>query len=271
MVTDAATYTQQSFNTIRTTLIEAVMLTGLILLLFLHTWRSTLIVLISIPTSVLTTFALMNVLGMNLNLFSMLALTLSVGILVDDSIVVLENIYRHLGLGEPPSWPPSAAAARSAWRRITITMVDVVVYVPIALISGIAGRLHPPFALVIAAATLTSLAGVVHADAAAGQPLSDASKHAQRSGGRPARPVRPLVGRGFDWLGATWLLSDAAARCVLVAALRLDGRSHAAAAGCVIALGVWPASGGGWRLLTEPARSASTSSPAATRARSTSR
>src|SRR6202043_2292850 len=102
VVSDSATYTQQSFNTIQRTLVEAVLLTGLILLVFLHTWRSTLIVMISIPTSVLTTFGLMNLLGLNLNLFSMLALTLSVGVLVDDSIVVIENIARHLGLGEPP-------------------------------------------------------------------------------------------------------------------------------------------------------------------------
>jgi len=72
-----------------------VLLTGLILLVFLHTWRSTLIVLIAIPTSALTTFVLMDLLGLNLNLFSMLALTLSIGILVDDSIVVIENISRH--------------------------------------------------------------------------------------------------------------------------------------------------------------------------------
>ncbi|MGI9147076.1 MAG: efflux RND transporter permease subunit [Chloroflexota bacterium] len=157
VVTDAATYTQQSFNTIQTTLIEAVMLTGLILLLFLHTWRSTLIVMISIPTSVLTTFGLMNLLGLNLNLFSMLALTLSVGILVDDSIVVIENIARHLGLGEPPFLAAIRGRSEISMAAITITMLDVVVYVPIALISGIAGQFIRPFAIVIAAATLTSL------------------------------------------------------------------------------------------------------------------
>jgi hydrophobic/amphiphilic exporter-1 (mainly G- bacteria), HAE1 family len=158
VVSDAATYTQQSFDTIRKTLIEAIILTGLILLLFLHTLRGTLIVLIAIPTSVLTTFALMNVMGMNLNLFSMLALTLSVGILVDDSIVVLENIYRHLGMGEPPLIAALTGRREIGLAALTITMVDVVVYVPIALISGIAGDFIRPFALVVAAATLTSLA-----------------------------------------------------------------------------------------------------------------
>ncbi|MBV9120013.1 MAG: efflux RND transporter permease subunit [Chloroflexi bacterium] len=155
---DVAQYTQSSFNTIQKTLFEAVIFTGLILLLLLHTWRSTLIVLISIPTSVLTTFGFMNLLGMNLNLFSMLALTLAVGILVDDSIVVLENIYRHLGLGEPPWIAAVNGRQEIGLAAITITSVDIAVYLPIALIPGISGEFIRPFALVIAAATLTSLA-----------------------------------------------------------------------------------------------------------------
>jgi HAE1 family hydrophobic/amphiphilic exporter-1 len=157
VVNDAATYTQQSFNTIQQTLLEAVLLTGLILLVFLHTWRSTLIVLVAIPSSLLTTFGLMRLLGMDLNLFSMLAVTLSVGILVDDSIVVLENIYRHLGLDEPPVLAAINGRSEIGLAALTITMVDVAVYVPIALIPGIAGEFIRPFAVVIAAATLTSL------------------------------------------------------------------------------------------------------------------
>ncbi len=155
---DIAEYTQQSFNTIQKTLFEAVIFTGLILLLFLHTWRSTLIVLISIPTSVFTTFGAMYLMDMNLNLFSMLALTLAVGILVDDSIVVLENIYRHLGLGEPPFQAAINGRSEIGLAAFTITMVDVAVYLPIALMPGISGEFIRPFALVIAVATLTSLA-----------------------------------------------------------------------------------------------------------------
>lgn len=158
IVFDSATYTQQSFYTVRKTLIEAVFFTGIILLLFLHTWRSTLIVLVAIPTSLLTAVAAMLLLGMNLNLFSMLALTLSVGILVDDSIVVLENIYRHLHMHEPPFLAAVNGRSEIGLAAITITMVDVAVYVPMALIPGVVGQILAPFALVIAAATLTSLA-----------------------------------------------------------------------------------------------------------------
>jgi hydrophobic/amphiphilic exporter-1 (mainly G- bacteria), HAE1 family len=154
---DAATYTQASFNTIRTTLLEAIFFTGIILLLFLHTWRSTTIVLIAIPTSVLTAFVMMKLLHYNLNLMSMLALTLSVGILVDDSIVVLENIYRHMGLHEPPYVAAINGRSEIGLAAITITMVDVVVYLPIALMSGVAGDFIRPFAMTIAAATLISL------------------------------------------------------------------------------------------------------------------
>ena len=88
----------------------------------------------------------------------MLALTLSVGILVDDSIVVIENFSRHLALGDPPILAAITGRGEIGLAAITITLVDVVVYVPIALISGTGGQITRPFALVIAAATLTSLA-----------------------------------------------------------------------------------------------------------------
>ena len=94
---------------------------------------------------------------MNLNLFSMLALTLSVGILVDDSIVVLENIFRHLQLGEPPLMAAISGRNEIGLAAIAITMVDVVVYLPISLISDLSGDFIRPFSIVITAATLTSL------------------------------------------------------------------------------------------------------------------
>ncbi|HYU17355.1 MAG TPA: efflux RND transporter permease subunit [Chloroflexota bacterium] len=159
VVVDGSTYTSRSFNTVQRALIEAVLATGLILFLFLHTWRSTLIVLVSIPTSLLTAFVMMSALGYTLNLMTMLALTLSVGILVDDSIVVLENIYRHLDMGKPPFAAAVEGRGEIGLAAITITFVDVVVYVPIAvMVSGVPAQFLRPFALVIATATLVSLA-----------------------------------------------------------------------------------------------------------------
>jgi hydrophobic/amphiphilic exporter-1 (mainly G- bacteria), HAE1 family len=158
LVVDASTYTSKSFLTVRNALFEAVLATGLILLLFLHTWRSTLTVLVSIPVSLLSTLALMAVLHYNLNLLTMVALVVSVGILVDDSIVVLENISRHLQLGKSPFNAAMDGRNEIGLAAITITLVDVVVYVPIAVMTtGLPAQFLQPFAVVITAATLSSL------------------------------------------------------------------------------------------------------------------
>jgi hydrophobic/amphiphilic exporter-1 (mainly G- bacteria), HAE1 family len=159
VVVDSATYTDKSFHTVQNALIEAVLVTGLILLLFLHTWRSTLIVLVSIPISLLSTIVVMSLLHYNLNLMTMIALTVSVGILVDDSIVVLENIYRHLDMGKSPFQAALDGRGEIGLAAMTITLVDVVVYLPIAVMTtGVARQFLGPFAVVITTATLASLA-----------------------------------------------------------------------------------------------------------------
>src|SRR5262245_52015678 len=135
VVVDTSVYTAKSFIAVRNALLEAVVITGLILLLFLHTWRSTVIVMISIPVSILVTLVLMNALDYNLNLLTTVALTVSVGILVDDSIVVLENIYRHLDRGQPPLQAALDGRSEIGLAAITITFVDVVVYLPLAVLT----------------------------------------------------------------------------------------------------------------------------------------
>src|SRR5438874_519103 len=158
LVIDGSRYTTKSFSTVRNALLEAVAVTGLILLLFLHTWRSTLIVLVSIPVSLLSTLALMAWLHYNLNLLTMVALTVSVGILVDDSIVVLENIARHLARGKSPLEAAVDGRNEIGLAALTITLVDVVVYVPIAaMTTGLPAQFLAPFAVVITGATLSSL------------------------------------------------------------------------------------------------------------------
>ncbi|MFN8523284.1 MAG: efflux RND transporter permease subunit [Chloroflexota bacterium] len=158
IVIDSSTYTARSFNTVQRALLEAIACTGIILLLFLHTWRSTFIVLLSIPTSLLSTLLMMSILNYNLNLLTMMALTLSVGILVDDSIVVLENIYRHLDMGKAPRIAAVDGRNEIGLAALTITFVDVVVYLPIAvMVSGVSAQFLRPFALTIAFATLASL------------------------------------------------------------------------------------------------------------------
>ncbi len=158
IVIDSSTYTAKSFQTVQRALIEAVICTGLILLLFLHTWRSTFIVLVSIPVSLLATMIVMGLLHYNLNLLTMMALTLSVGILVDDSIVVMENIFRHLNKGKTAFSAALDGRSEIGLAALTITFVDVVVYIPIAImLSGVPAQFIGPFALTIATATLASL------------------------------------------------------------------------------------------------------------------
>ena len=193
VVVNYATYTEKSFNTVRNALVEAVLITGLILLLFLHTWRSMLIVLVSIPISILVTFVVMRALDYNLNLLTMIALTVSVGILVDDSIVVLENIYRHLDLGKPPFQAAIDGRSEIGMAAMTITLVDVVVYLPIAVMTtGIAGQVLAPFAIVITTATLASLAVSFTVT-----PLlaSKLLRHGEQKGGRG---VLDRFGRAWD-------------------------------------------------------------------------
>src|SRR5581483_7019917 len=176
--------------------------TGLILLLFLHTWRSTAIVLVSIPTSLLAAFAAMSVLNYNLNLLTMMALTLSVGILVDDSIVVLENISRHLGMGKPPWVAAVDGRSEIGLAALTITFVDVVVYVPIAvMLTGVPAQFLRPFALVIAISTLVSLLVSFTLTPL----LASRFLHREHGGGSsPLARFGRVWDRGFNWLEARY-------------------------------------------------------------------
>lgn len=154
---DASIFTRHSLNDVTRELSTAVLLTGLVLLVFLHTFRSTLIVLLAIPSSLIATLGVMYFLGLSLNMMSLMGLTLTVGILVDDSIVVLENIFRHLQMGEGPREAAISGRSEIGFAAIAITLVDVVVFAPIAFMSGITGQYFRQFGLVIVSATLFSL------------------------------------------------------------------------------------------------------------------
>jgi HAE1 family hydrophobic/amphiphilic exporter-1 len=117
VISDATPFIRESLGGIQEELVVAVFLTAIVLLLFLHEFRAAAIVLLSIPTTLLTTFFLMQLMGFSLNFLSMLGLTLTIGVLVDDSIVVLENILRHLGRGERPFGPRSWGGPRLVSQR----------------------------------------------------------------------------------------------------------------------------------------------------------
>ena len=157
VASDASVFTRNSLSDVQHELTTAIALTGLVLLLFLHSFRSTLIVLLTIPTSLIATLGVMYFLGLSLNMMSLMGLTLTVGILVDDSIVVLENIFRHLQMGEGPREAAINGRGEIGFAAIAITLVDVVVFTPIAFMSGIVGQYFREFGLVIVSATLFSL------------------------------------------------------------------------------------------------------------------
>lgn len=128
-----------------------------VILLFLHNLRGTLIVSLAIPACMIATFLVMYMVKFTLNQMTLLALSLSVGILVDDSIVVLESITRHIQQGEKPMEAAYNGRAEIGFADLTTTLVDVVVFVPIAFMGGIVGSFFKQFGLVIATATLFSL------------------------------------------------------------------------------------------------------------------
>ncbi len=152
-----ADYTSASLKGVWQSLGEGIFLTAIVMLLFLHAWRNAVVVLVAIPTSILSTFVVMNVLGFHLDMMSLMGLSLIIGILVDDSIVVLENITRHRDLGQEPIDAAINGRTEIGSAAVAITMVDVVVFLPIAFLSGIVGAFLKEYALVVVVATLFSL------------------------------------------------------------------------------------------------------------------
>jgi HAE1 family hydrophobic/amphiphilic exporter-1 len=158
IVRDQSDFIKDSVKTVQEHLIVGAILAALVVLLFLRNWRSTLIAAIAIPTSIISAFALMYAMGFTLNMLTLLALTLAVGIVIDDAIVVLENIYRYI---EEKGLSPFAAAIEGT-REIGLavlatTLALVTVFVPVAFMGGIVGRFMYSFGLTMAFSIMVSL------------------------------------------------------------------------------------------------------------------
>ncbi|MCC9295425.1 efflux RND transporter permease subunit [Clostridium sp. WLY-B-L2] len=154
---DSTTFIKSSLSQIKHTLLEGIFTTAIVLLIFLRSWKSSLIVLVAIPTSLVSTFFMMYVLKFTMNMMSLMALSLCIGILVDDSIVVLDNIQRHLAMKKDPKSAAIDGRMEIGLAAIAITLCDVVVYTPVAFISGMVGQFFKEFGLTIAVASLFSL------------------------------------------------------------------------------------------------------------------
>ena len=155
--TDQSETVNSNLNDVVVSLILGAMLAVLVVFIFLHNIRGTIIIAIAIPTSMIATFVPMYALGFTLNTLSLLGLSLAVGILVDDSIVVLENINRHLAMGEEPTVAAINGRSEIGYAAITLTCVDLVVFLPIGFMGGVIGEFFRSFGITVAFATLFSL------------------------------------------------------------------------------------------------------------------
>jgi HAE1 family hydrophobic/amphiphilic exporter-1 len=158
IVRDQSVFIKDSVRTVQEHLVVGAILAALVVLLFLRNWRSTLIAAIAIPTSIISTFALIYAMGFTLNMLTLLALTLAVGIVIDDAIVVLEIIYRYM---EEKGLPPMQAAIEGT-REIGLavlatTLSLVAVFLPVAFMGGIVGRFMYSFGLSMAFSVMVSL------------------------------------------------------------------------------------------------------------------
>jgi len=157
IASDQSIYTLASADAVVFDLGLAVLIVSVVMLLFLHSFRSSMFILVALPSSMIPTFILMSVMGFSLNLMTLMALSLVVGILVDDSIVVLENINRHMEMGKSRWQAALDGRAEIGFTALAITLVDVVVFVPLALTQGLIGNILREFSLVVVFSTLMSL------------------------------------------------------------------------------------------------------------------
>jgi len=157
LIEDSSEFTLNAVDAVTHDLEIAVFLVAAVMLLFLHSLRNAVIVLIAIPASLISTFIAMYVLGYTLNLMTLLAMSLVIGILVDDSIVVLENIYRHLEMGKDKRQAALDGRNEIGFTALSITMVDVVVFLPIVFVNSVISDVLRQFSVVVVVATLLSL------------------------------------------------------------------------------------------------------------------
>ena len=156
VIYDPTVFVEESVNAVFHTIFEAVLLVVLVVMIFLQSWRATVIPLVAIPVSLIGTFAAMSALGFSLNNLSLFGLVLAIGIVVDDAIVVVENIERNIEEGHSPCDAARKAMDEVGGPVVSVALVLAAVFVPTAFISGITGQFYRQFALTIAVSTVIS-------------------------------------------------------------------------------------------------------------------
>lgn len=156
LVYDTVVFVQQSIDAVVETLFEALLLVVLVVIVFLQNWRAAVIPLLAVPVSLIGTFAVMSALGISLNTLSLFGLVLAIGIVVDDAIVVVENVERHIAEGMHAREATRLAMSEVVGPVIATALVLVAVFVPTAFITGVSGAFYKQFALTIAVSTVIS-------------------------------------------------------------------------------------------------------------------
>ncbi|HVK51859.1 MAG TPA: multidrug efflux RND transporter permease subunit [Pseudoxanthomonas sp.] len=192
-VYDTTVFVRDSIKSVISTLLEATLLVVLVVILFLQTWRASIIPLIAVPVSVVGTFAVLYVLGFSINTLTLFGLVLAIGIVVDDAIVVVENVERHIEHGATPLEAAHLAMKEVSGPIIAIALVLCAVFVPMAFLTGVTGQFYKQFAVTIAISTVISAINSLTLSPALAAKLlrpHDAAKDA------PSR----LIDRLFGWL-----------------------------------------------------------------------
>ncbi|MDP3707298.1 MAG: efflux RND transporter permease subunit, partial [Polaromonas sp.] len=209
LITDGSRPIRVAVENVRRTLIEGALLTVLIVFLFLNSWRSTVITGLTLPISIIGTFLFMNLFGFTINMITLMALSLCVGLLIDDAIVVRENIVRHVQMGKTP-YQASLDGTREIGLAVLATTFSIVaVFLPIGFMGGIIGKFFHEFGITIVAAVLISMFVSFTLDPMLSSLWHDPSIEAHGKHHRPVSFYDKTIGRVTAWFErATDALSD---------------------------------------------------------------
>jgi len=193
VVYDPTIFVQESIKSVATTLVEAVALVVLVVILFLQTWRASVIPLLAVPVSIVGSFAVLHLLGFSINTLTLFGMVLATGIVVDDAIVVVENVERAIANGLKPLQAAHQAMKEVSGPIIAIALVLVAVFVPMAFLEGVTGQFYRQFAVTIAVSTVISAINSLTLSPALAAVLL------KPHGAAPDAPTR-LLDKSFGWL-----------------------------------------------------------------------
>ncbi len=209
-IDDSVRATRGSYVSAMHSLIEGAVLATLVVLLFLGDWRATLLAAIALPLSIIPAFAAMELMGFSLNFVSLLAITLVTGILVDDAIVEIENIVRHIRMGKRPYQAAIEAADEIGLAVVAITCTIVAVFAPVSFMGGIAGQYFKQFGLTVAAAVVASLLVARLITPLMAAYLMRSTPHRTKPDGWLMRAYTRFLRRTLRWRGLTLVFGLAA-------------------------------------------------------------